>query len=198
MRAGPPGSVTRGARNTRGGLPHFSVDGPARSCHFVNDAIIWRVEMEERDLVKGWALSEPKRLMSEQISVRLPVDVWVGIMALCNMFPGRTRTQIIGDLLGAALERVRANLSNEPYAGEKDASPGPHYGQRGRFEYLIDQYMKEFVQGGDWFIEGERGRKAPRQRGAPQATAEARPATATRGGRRPRQRGDAGGRRPRE
>ena len=75
--------------------------------------------MKEKDLVKGWALLQPKRLMSEQMSVRLPVDVWVRIVALCNLFPGRTRTQIIGDLLTSALERVPEGLSNEPDWGRK-------------------------------------------------------------------------------
>jgi hypothetical protein len=152
--------------------------------------------MEEKDLVKGWALSEPKRVMSAQISIRLPVDVWVSVLALCNMFPGRTRTQIIGDLLTSALERVRQNLSNEPGEGERDANPGPYFGQRGRYEHLIDVYTKEFVQRGDWLIEGERRKAAPRlRRAAPQATTKARAAEGTRGDQPARQRGGPAGRR---
>jgi hypothetical protein len=152
--------------------------------------------MEEKDLVKGWALSEPKRVMSQQISIRLPVHVWVGVIALCNMFPGRTRTQIIGDLLTSALERVRQNLSNEPCEGEKDANPGPYFGQRGRYEYLIDFYTKEFIQEGEWFIEGEKRKAAPRQRrAAPQTTTKTRPTEGSRGDRPDRQRGGPAGRR---
>lgn len=155
--------------------------------------------MEEKDLVRGWALLQPKRVMSEQISIRLPVDVWARVLALCNMFPGRTRTQIIGDLLTAALARVPEGLSNEPDPGEREVSPGPFYGQRGRFEYLVEFYMREFVQEGDWMVEGERRRRAPRDEGAsPQATTPARPAAGPRGDQRDRKRGSrrrpAGGR----
>ena len=151
--------------------------------------------MEEKDLVKGWGLVKPKRVMSDQISVRLPVDVWVGILALCNMFPGRTRTDIIGDLLASALERVREALSNEPDAGEKEVSPGPFYGQRGRYEYLMDMYTKESVQEGDWFIEGDRRKRAPRGRGASaRPTTKPRPGATSRGDRPDRKRG--GRRRP--
>lgn len=149
--------------------------------------------MEEKDLVTGWGLLQPKRVMSEQLSIRLPVDVWVRVLALCNMFPGRTRTQIIGDLLSSALERVPQGLSNEPEEGEKDVNPGPFYGQRGRYEHLIDSYTKEFVQDGDWTYEGERRKRAPRKAGARTHTTDpARPAAGTRGDPRSRKRGPTG------
>ncbi len=150
--------------------------------------------MEEKDLVKDWALLQPKRLMSAQMSVRLPVDVWVRILALCNLFPGRTRTQIIGDLLASALERVPEGLSNDPDPDEKKVNPGPYYGQRGRYEHLIATYMKDFVQKDDWFIEGEKPVRAPRHRGAPHSTTKARPAEGPRRDRQDRKRG--GRRRP--
>jgi hypothetical protein len=153
--------------------------------------------MEEKDLLKGWALLQPKRLMSAQMSVRLPVDVWVRIIALCNMFPGRTRTQIIGDLLSSALERVPEGLSNEPDPGEKEASPGPFYGQRGRYEYLVDFYMKEFVKDGKWIFDDERRTRVSKKRDAtPHPTTPGRPAEGPRGDRPDRKRG--GRRRPPE
>jgi len=138
--------------------------------------------MEEKDLLKGWGLLQPKRIMSDQMSIRLPVDVWVRVLALCQMFPGRTRTQIIGDLLSSALERVPSGLSNKPEEGEKAVNPGPYYGRRGWYEHLIEEYTKEYVQDGEWFYEDERRKRAPRGGGASaRPTTTARPPEGTRG-----------------
>jgi len=153
--------------------------------------------MEEKDLVKGWGLLRPKRIMSDQMSIRLPADVWVRVLALCQMFPGRTRTQIIGDLLSSALERIPDGLSNEPDEGEKGVNPGPYYGRRGWYEHLIEEYTKEFVQDGDWYFEGERRKRAPRGQGASaRPTPRARPPERPRSDPPDRKRGRPSGRRP--
>lgn len=62
--------------------------------------------MKAEDLVKIWGAPDNSRLTSKQFSFRLPVHVAARITALCEMYPTKSRTQIVGDLLGAALHEV--------------------------------------------------------------------------------------------
>lgn len=62
--------------------------------------------MKNSELVKLWALPDNSRVTSKQLSFRLPVHVAAKISALCDLFPNKTRTEIIGDLLTSALEGV--------------------------------------------------------------------------------------------
>src|SRR5258706_382971 len=53
-----------------------------------------------------WDTPDNSRLTSKQFSFRLPVHVAAKIEALCQLYPTRTRTQIVGDMLAAALREV--------------------------------------------------------------------------------------------
>lgn len=67
------------------------------------------------DLHKLWSRPDNSRLTSKQFSFRLPVHVAAKIAALCEMYPTRSRTEIVGDLLSAALDDAIAALPS--YAG---------------------------------------------------------------------------------
>ena len=62
--------------------------------------------MKAEDLVKIWGAPDNSRLTNKQFSFRLPVHVAARIAALCEMYPTKSRTQIVGDLLSAALREV--------------------------------------------------------------------------------------------
>ena len=62
--------------------------------------------MKNSELVKVWVLPDNSRVTSKQLSFRLPVHVAAKIFALSDMFPNKTRTKIIGDLLTSALEKI--------------------------------------------------------------------------------------------
>ena len=72
--------------------------------------------MKNSELVKVWALPDNSRLTSKQLSFRLPVHVAAKISALSDMFPNKTRTEIIGDLLTSALEKIEYSFPS--YKGE--------------------------------------------------------------------------------
>ena len=59
--------------------------------------------MKNSELVKVWALPDNSRVTSKQLSFRLPVHVAAKISALSDLFPNKTRTEIIGDLLTSAV-----------------------------------------------------------------------------------------------
>jgi hypothetical protein len=59
--------------------------------------------MKASDLVSVWSSPDNSRLTAKQSSFRLPVHVAAKISALCDLYPNKTRTQIVGDLLASAL-----------------------------------------------------------------------------------------------
>lgn len=60
--------------------------------------------IQPADLHKIWEAPDNTRLTNKQYSFRLPVHVAAKISALCEMFPQKTRTQLVCDLLATALE----------------------------------------------------------------------------------------------
>lgn len=64
-----------------------------------------------------WALPDNSRITSKQYSFRLPVHVAAKIAALCEMYPERSRTEIVGDLLAEALAAVEGSFA--PVKGKK-------------------------------------------------------------------------------
>lgn len=62
--------------------------------------------MKTKDLLTVWGAPEPPRLTPKQISIRLPMLVAAKISALGEMYPKKNKTDIIGDLLNAALEQM--------------------------------------------------------------------------------------------
>ena len=88
------------------------------------------------NLTALWAGPDNSRLTSKQYSFRLPVHVAAKIAALEEMYPQRSRTQIVGDLLSAALEgvevlrqvgrrRLQFRWSNSPATDRATAGSGP-------------------------------------------------------------------------
>ncbi|HJW54156.1 MAG TPA: hypothetical protein VJ577_02690 [Burkholderiaceae bacterium] len=66
--------------------------------------------MKASDLVNVWGAPDNTHLTAKQSSFRLPVHVAAKISALCDLYPNKTRTQIVGDLLSAALMDVEKAL----------------------------------------------------------------------------------------
>ncbi|MCE7915732.1 MAG: hypothetical protein DYH15_13960 [Nitrosomonas sp. PRO4] len=72
--------------------------------------------MKSSTLHSVWSAPDNTRLTSKQYSFRLPVHVAAKIAALCEMYPNRTKTEIVGDLLSSAIDEFLAGL---PYVQGK-------------------------------------------------------------------------------
>ncbi len=113
--------------------------------------------MKSADLHKVWSAPDNSRLTAKQQSFRLPIHVAAKINALCEVFPNKTKTEIVGDLLTAALDEVIAHLPSEE--GTEVVSEDEHdrtyedVGPRGRFQTLANRHYKE--------LERELGNKHP-------------------------------------
>ncbi len=62
------------------------------------------------ELIESWDRDASGELAPEQYRVRIPVEDAAKIEALAEMYPRRTREQIISDLLLAALDEVVARF----------------------------------------------------------------------------------------
>ena len=83
--------------------------------------------IDSTHLPKLWAAPDNSRLTSKQYSFRLPVHVAAKLSAIGEMYPQRSRTEIVGDLLAAALDEVEKGfpfvqgsyVGSHPETGEK-------------------------------------------------------------------------------
>lgn len=57
-----------------------------------------------------WAGPDNTRLTKQQFSFRLPVHIAAKLAALSELYPAKNRTQIVADLLTAALDDLEQNL----------------------------------------------------------------------------------------
>jgi hypothetical protein len=101
-----------------------------------------------KELLDSWRQTASGARTASEYTVRLPVDDAARLHALAELFPGRTREQLITDLLSAALQEVAAAMPYVP--GKKiisnDDQGDPVYedtGQTPRFAELTRQYKKK-------------------------------------------------------
>jgi hypothetical protein len=66
------------------------------------------VNCNPADLVKFWGI--PRLVETRQMTVRVPNETFYRIQALEKLFPHRSRTEIVADLLAAALQQVETGL----------------------------------------------------------------------------------------
>jgi hypothetical protein len=101
-----------------------------------------------KELLESWRESAAAPRTAKAYAVRLPVDDAARLGALADMFPGRTREQLITELLGAALKEVAAAM---PYVPGKrvistDEQGDPLYedvGPTPRFMDLTRQHRRQ-------------------------------------------------------
>lgn len=104
--------------------------------------------MKSSDLHNLWTAPDNSRITSKQFSFRLPVHVAAKLAALAEMYPQKTRTEIVGDLLATALDEVVKGMpfvqgrsyGFHPDFDEElfeDAGPAP------RFWDLADKHYRE-------------------------------------------------------
>lgn len=105
--------------------------------------------MEPKDLVKVWDAPDNSRLTQKQWSIRLPIQVAAKINALCDIYPRKSKTEIISDLLATALDQVRDALpctEGEVLAHDPDTKEEIRemFGLRQDYFQLWQRYLKEY------------------------------------------------------
>ncbi len=102
--------------------------------------------MKTNDLLKVWGAFDNKRLCAKQFSIRLPVHVAARISALCDMYPSKTKTDIISDLLATSLDHIEETLpqyrESQPFEVDGEEVYG-NYGPKIEFHNLSNRYYQE-------------------------------------------------------
>jgi len=103
--------------------------------------------MKASDLVASWTTRDNKRLTSKQFSLRLPVHIAARISALGEMFPGKTRTDIMADLLDSALEELEKSFGHCYSENNIEEIEGviycPDTGTFGKYAKLANKYFED-------------------------------------------------------
>ncbi len=105
--------------------------------------------MKTNDLLTIWGAPEPPRLTPKQISIRLPMVVSAKISALLDLYPKKTKTDIIGDLLISALEKLEDEIPMNRDVNDHLYNPdeGIDYygftGMRKQYFELTEKYLRE-------------------------------------------------------
>lgn len=105
------------------------------------------MKLKPEDLVKVWDAPDNTRLTPKQVSIRLPIMVAAKISALGEMYPRKTKTELIGDLLATALDQLEEGL---PSVDGKVIGIAPDdeliyekSGLQGHFRELTQKYLRE-------------------------------------------------------
>ena len=114
--------------------------------------------MKASDLVTVWSAADNSRLTAKQFSFRLPVHVAAKLAALEEMYPTKSRTQLVGDLLSAAIADVEKalpavlgrSIGNDP---ETDEEIFEEIGPFARYQVLANNFYSE--------LEKELGNESP-------------------------------------
>lgn len=104
--------------------------------------------MRVRDLLGAWQEVTESEKKEHEFVVKLTRVETAKISALAEMFPGRTPTDIVRDLLDAALQELEATMPYVP--GDKvvaeDEQGDPIYEDAGpspRFKALLRKHLEE-------------------------------------------------------
>jgi len=113
--------------------------------------------MRSVDLHTVWGATDNSHLTAKQLSFRLPTHVAAKINALCEMYPRKTKTEIVGDLLAAALEELEQSLpATRGRQVDQDSEFGAifeMFGPRVDFRRLANKHFRD--------LESERGNESP-------------------------------------
>ena len=105
------------------------------------------------ELVTVSRAPDNSRLTAKQYSFRLPVHVAAKLAALEQLNPTRTRTQLVGDLLTAAISEVEKNLDSFPgaFSGEMDPETDEEMfyetGPLADYRRIANQYFQDIEKG---------------------------------------------------
>lgn len=112
--------------------------------------------MSVKDMMSNWVRNNNSRLVKKQTSIRLPVHAAAKIEALCEMYPSKTRNEIITDLLTAALDDAYDSFAFS--RGDEICIDGePHYTDCGARKEYTELANKHFIK-----LEKELGNNDPK------------------------------------
>jgi len=106
--------------------------------------------MKTTDLHSIWNAPDHSRLTTKQYTVRLPIFVAAQLAALSEMYPRKTMTDLIGDILAAGLDQLAEdlptkNVGEKPLGFREDGeAEWEQIGPGVTFAQLTQKYLNQF------------------------------------------------------
>jgi predicted DNA-binding protein len=107
--------------------------------------------MKAKNLSSVWEAPDNTRLMRKQTSVRLATHIEARLSAICEIFPAKSKSQVINDLLAAALDDFADGFEFVPSKEkerEEDFEGETFYeidcGMRRKFLNRANEYLKQY------------------------------------------------------
>lgn len=106
--------------------------------------------MNTKDLHAIWNAPDHSRLTAKQYTVRLPIRVAAQLAALSEIYPRKTMTDLIGDILAAGLDQLAEdlptkNVGEKPLGFREDGeAEWEQIGPGVTFAQLSQKYLKQF------------------------------------------------------
>lgn len=107
--------------------------------------------MKIRELVRHWEQNAKGRLSKSPYQIHLDLEAAARLAALAEMYPRRRPQEIIGELIGAALEELEASLpyvkGSQVIATDEEGNPlYEDIGPTPRFLALSRKYLHEMTE----------------------------------------------------
>ncbi|WP_252274351.1 pilin assembly protein [Pseudomonas subflava] len=107
--------------------------------------------MKIRELVRHWEQNSRGRLTPSQYHIHLDLESAARLAALCEMYPRRGTEEMLGELIGAALEELEASLpyikGNKVVATDEQGDPlYEDIGPTPRFLALSRKYLQQMSE----------------------------------------------------
>lgn len=103
-----------------------------------------------KDLSKVWDAPDNSTLTKKQFSLRLPILAAAKIAAICEMYPRKSKNEIIADLISTSLDLYEQGL---PTCKGRLIDEHPDYGRiyedvgvRSTFRSLTGKYLRELEE----------------------------------------------------
>lgn len=107
--------------------------------------------MKASKLSAVWDAPDNSRLMKKQTSVRLATHIEARLSAICEMFPAKSKSQIINDLLASALDEFADGFEFKPgkdrerdYDNSGPIEIEPDVGLRASFYTRANRFLTEY------------------------------------------------------
>ncbi|MEE4145436.1 MAG: type 1 pili tip component [Halieaceae bacterium] len=109
--------------------------------------------MRATDLIEKWETEAAGELDPEACRVHLPLESVARLDALAEMFPPRTREQLVSELLAMALDQVAASFpyieGDEIIARDEEGDPVfQDVGHTPRYLELVRKHLQKLTKAG--------------------------------------------------
>lgn len=99
------------------------------------------------NLYEQWTTLDDRQLAKNPVSIRLPIHVVARLSALGELFPTRTRSEFIIDMLKAGLQGLEDSMPVKDFPEfPSDEPPSAHHALGQEYRRMANQHYRKLVK----------------------------------------------------